>query len=127
MDEHPNAKLIRAMIDDPVNYEDAFVTDDVEWHFIGPIPPLHSKAELVARRMAGGSGSQFEQTAASTHDVIANDEHAIALLETTFRRKTDGAMLSYRTAEIYHMRDGKISARWAFSDDTDAINKFFGS
>jgi hypothetical protein len=25
------------------------------------------------------------------------------------------------------MRDGKISARWAFSDDTEAINRFFGS
>jgi hypothetical protein len=30
-------------------------------------------------------------------------------------------------AEIYHVRDGKISARWAFSDDTEAINRFFGS
>jgi ketosteroid isomerase-like protein len=28
-------------------------------------------------------------------------------------------------AEIYHIRDGKISARWAFSDDTAAINDFF--
>jgi ketosteroid isomerase-like protein len=33
--------------------------------------------------------------------------------------------LTYRTAEIYHVRDGKISARWAFSDDTEAINRFF--
>lgn len=126
MDEHPNAKAIRQMIDDPVNYEDAFVTDDVEWHFIGPIPALHSKAELVARREGGGSGSQFKQIDAKTHDVVANDEHAIALLETTFQRE-DGEVLTYRTAEIYHMRDGKISARWAMSDDTEAINRFFGS
>jgi hypothetical protein len=46
MDEHPNAKLVREMIDDPVNTEVAFVTDDVDWHFIGPIPTLHTKAEL---------------------------------------------------------------------------------
>jgi hypothetical protein len=39
MDEHPNAKLVREMIDDPVNTEVAFVSDDVEWNFIGPIPP----------------------------------------------------------------------------------------
>jgi hypothetical protein len=25
------------------------------------------------------------------------------------------------------VKDGKITARWAFSDDTDAINRFFGS
>ena len=84
-------------------------------------------SESSVSRVAGGSGLQFEQIGASTHDVIANDEHAIALLETTTRRKTDGALLTYRTVEIYHMRDGKISARWAFSDDTDAINQFFGS
>ena len=36
------------------------------------------------------------------------------------------ASLVYRTAEIYHMRDGKISERWAFSDDTERINRFFG-
>jgi len=32
---------------------------------------------------------------------------------------------AYRTAEIYHIRDGKVTARWAFSDDTAAINEFF--
>jgi ketosteroid isomerase-like protein len=31
----------------------------------------------------------------------------------------------YRTAEIYHVADGKVTARWAFSDDTAAINEFF--
>ncbi len=125
MEDHPNAKIIREMIDDPVRSEVDFVTDDVEWHFIGPIPPLHGKAAMLARRDAGGSGPEFEQIAASTHDVIANDEHVVALLETTFRRGDE--TLTYRTAEIYHMRDGKISARWAFSDDTEAINRFFGS
>jgi ketosteroid isomerase-like protein len=123
MDEHPNATLVRAMIDDPDNTEVAYVTDDVEWHFIGPIAPLHSKAELEARYAAGGSGPAYEQIGQTTHDVVANDTHAIALLETTMRK--GGETFTYRTAEIYHIRDGKISARWAFSDDTEAINRFF--
>ena len=37
-----------------------------------------------------------------------------------------GKTLEYRTAEIYHMKDGKITARWAFSDDTAQIVEFFG-
>jgi ketosteroid isomerase-like protein len=123
MDEHPNAKLVREMIDDPVNTEVAFVTDDVDWHFIGPIPTLHTKAELEARYAAGSNGPRFEQVGQKTHDVIANDTHAVALLETTFRKGDE--TFTYRTAEIYHIRDGKISARWAFSDDTEAINRFF--
>ena len=32
---------------------------------------------------------------------------------------------SYRTAEIAHVEDGKLTERWAFSDDTQAIVDFF--
>jgi ketosteroid isomerase-like protein len=59
-----------------------------------------------------------------THDVIANDEHAVQLVTAT--ATMDGQELVYRTAEIYHVRDGKVVERWAFSDDTERINKFFG-
>jgi ketosteroid isomerase-like protein len=33
---------------------------------------------------------------------------------------------TYRTAEIMHIANGQITERWAFSDDTEAINNFFG-
>ena len=33
--------------------------------------------------------------------------------------------LDYNTAEIFHVRDGKVSERWAFSDDTARIIEFF--
>jgi ketosteroid isomerase-like protein len=55
--------------------------------------------------------------------VIANDEHAVSLLEATARR--GGTTFAFRTVEIYHMRDGQISERWVFSDDTEAIKRFF--
>jgi len=51
------------------------------------------------------------------------DEIKIQLMNVTARR--GGKTLEYRTAEIYHMSDGKITARWAFSDDTAAILEFF--
>mgnify|MGYP006171244143 CR=1 FL=1 len=59
-----------------------------------------------------------------THDIVANDEHAIQLVTAT--ATMGDKELVYRAGEIYHMRDGKITERWAFSDDTDRINKFFG-
>jgi ketosteroid isomerase-like protein len=59
-----------------------------------------------------------------THDVLANDEHAIQLVTAT--ATMGGRELVYRTAEIYHVRDGKVTERWAFSDETDRINRFFG-
>ncbi len=36
-----------------------------------------------------------------------------------------GKTLTYRTAKIYDLRDGRITERWAFSDDTAAIVAFF--
>ena len=47
----------------------------------------------------------------------------IALVDATATR--GGKTFTYRTAEIYHIRDGKIAERWAFSDDTAAITAFF--
>ena len=49
--------------------------------------------------------------------------HAIGLIEVTAKR--GDKTLTYRTAEVYHMRDGKITERWTFSDDTEAIKRFF--
>ena len=57
------------------------------------------------------------------HDVVANDDHAIALGTATATR--NGKTLVYRTAEIFHIRDGKATERWAFSDDTAEIVAFF--
>jgi ketosteroid isomerase-like protein len=56
--------------------------------------------------------------------VVANDDHCVAFATTTAAMGDQS--LTYRTAEIYHMKDGKITERWAFSDDTERINKFFG-
>jgi ketosteroid isomerase-like protein len=97
------------------------VTDEVEWHEIGRTEPIRGKAAL-AERFTSGEGSTWDITG-EAHDVLANDEHAVALVNATARK--DGQEFHYRTAEIVHMRDGKIAARWAFSDDTDAINRFF--
>jgi len=125
MQEHPNATLTRQWMKamDEGNYEalnDA-VADDVVWHMIGAPEPLRGK-EAMMKSMGSLGDYQFS---GKVHDVVANDDHTIALVETTVTR--DGKSLTYRTAEITHIRDGKVTERWAFSDDTDAINKFFAS
>lgn len=98
----------------------AFLTDDIEWHEIGRADPIIGK-EALAARFAGALPDW--DISVDTHDILANDEHAIALVTATAR--IGGKSLTYRTVEIYHVRDGQISARWAFSDDTAAINEFF--
>jgi ketosteroid isomerase-like protein len=99
---------------------DAFMADDIVWHEIGRAEPRRGKDELRAAmgEVPGDVTIRYE-----VHDVVANDEHAIALGTATATR--GARTLAYRTAEIFHMRDGRATERWAFSDDTAAIVEFF--
>ena len=126
MADHPNAAAIREAYrraeesDDIMSAMD-MVDDDIVWHEIGSDEPIRGKQALM-ERFAGLSEGVTIRT--ETHDVVAIDEHAVQLVTAT--ATMGGKELVYRTAEIYHVRDGKVTERWAFSDDTDRINKFFG-
>ena len=118
MPDHPNAAIIRDLYESEDTGPWDIVSDDVVWHVIGRDEPYRGKDEM--RQMPRGD---WEYIDGKTHDVIGNDEHVIGLIEETARR--GGETLTFRTAEIYHMRDGKITERWVFSDDTEAIKRFF--
>ena len=126
MADHPNAAKIRAASEameqsgDMMSQMD-LLADDVVWHEIGSDEPVRGKQALMERYSAMPEGAGIK---VDTHDVVANDEHAIALVTAT--ATMGDQQLVYRTAEIYHVKDGKVTERWAFSDDTDRINKFFG-
>jgi hypothetical protein len=126
MADHPNAAIVRAASEEIERTGDLMaildlLSDDIVWHEIGRDEPTRGKQALMERfagRPEGGS------ITTETHDVVANDEHCIQLVTATATMGDQS--LVYRTAEIYHMRDGKVTERWAFSDDTERINAFFG-
>jgi ketosteroid isomerase-like protein len=122
MAEHPNVTLARAMGEamDRGDYEAAasYLADDVVWHEIGRAEPRRGKAELAA-----SAGQVDYEITGRTHDVVGNDEHVVVLVDATAKR--GGRTLEYRTAEILHVNDGKVTERWAFSDDTARIVDFF--
>ncbi len=124
MDEHPNVTVVRQLVD-AMNNQDAeagraLIAEDVKWHTIGG-PTIEGLDQLEATMV--GDGRQDFSITADVHDIVGNDEHVIALVEAT---ATAGDQeFKYRTAEITHVKDGKITERWAFSDDTQAIIDFF--
>ena len=126
MADHPNAAALRAAAERAEQSGDILsamdmLSDDIVWHEIGSDQPIRGKQALMERFAAMPEGASITT---ETHDVVANDEHAVQLVTAT--ATMGDQQLVYRTAEIYHMKDGVVTERWAFSDDTDRINKFFG-
>lgn len=124
MGEHPNATVVREMtelmFDGNESGAASKVAEDVVWHVIGRAEPYRGIAELAASMEALRDFTiDWDQ-----HDLLATDDHVVGLGTAT---ATHGdRKLVYRVAEIYHVRDGKVQERWAFSDDTQAIVDFFG-
>jgi len=123
MADHPAAEAYRRAFEmfstgDPGGFA-GMLADDVVWHQIGA-ETLHGAA-AVAESMSGMDEIDFS---VDLHDVVANDQHLVALVTATV--KVADKSIEYRTAEIAHYNDeGKVTERWAFSDDTQAIAEFF--
>jgi len=125
MGDHPHAATYRATLkafnDGDADAFAEHLADDVVWHSIGG-ETMHGKA-AVAESMSGLAEVDFN---VELHDVVANDDHLVALV--TANVTAGGKSITYRTAEIMHANaDGKVTERWAFSDDTAAITEFFAA
>lgn len=123
MGEHPNAVMYRDLMErfnagDTAAME-AAIADDVVWWQIGSPEPLRGK-EALRESMA-----YLDQVDISVDltDVVANDDMVVGLVTATVRAGDEA--ITYRTAEVARIKDGKVTERRAYSDDTEAINNFF--
>lgn len=57
------------------------------------------------------------------HDVLANDEHAVALYVA--RGEREGRTLEDKSVLVSHVRNGKFVETWAHSEDQYAEDEFF--
>ena len=72
-------------------------------------------------------GRQAEQTAGTfrldVHDVLANDEHAVALCTLSASRGTKSVEVP--VANVSHVRDGKVTEFWGATTDPQASIDFW--
>ena len=125
MGDHPTAASYRSLAESFESGQwDAFVdaiADDVEWWEVGASQPIRGKEALLARFQEQMGKWDIS---VKLHDVLANDDHLVALTEAEGKRGTD--TLAYKTVEIHHVNEaGQITHRWSFVDDTGAVLDFF--
>ena len=126
MAEHPNAALIRQTY----NAADAaalasFYAEDMAWHWPGSGPLCgdykgRDAVLAVFGRIQELCGGTFR---IEVHDVLANDEHGVALTRWTASRQ--GKHLNVLDADVYHIRDSKIVEFWSFAEDQGLVNEFW--
>jgi ketosteroid isomerase-like protein len=128
MNEHPNAAVIRSGYEavekgDVAAYA-ALLDDAITWHESTPgfEGDYHGRDQVLALL-----GKVFQeagvQMSVSIHDILANDDHAVILHDTTLTR--NGRTLTGQYADVYHLRNGKITEHWHLAVDPKADEEFF--
>ena len=99
--------------------------DDIVWHSGGNniLTGDYEGKEAVLGymgRLMQETGGTFRN---DVHDMLANDEHGIALITVTGTR--GDKTLEGRIVHVFHMRDGKMTEFWAFAEDQAQFDEFW--
>lgn len=116
MAEHPNVQLLRdgyeAFGKGDMEALDKLFADDIVWHEGGRNPlsgEYKGKDQVFA--LFGHLVELTEGTMTiDVHDIIADDEHAVALVTLTASRK--GRSFSGTSVDVFHVRDGRAFEFW---------------
>ena len=127
---HPNEDLVREAFaafgrGDLDALRRQYFAEGVRYHVPGrsPVAGDYEGAAQVVEffgRLFELSGGTFR---AELHDVVANDQHAVALF--IVRAERAGRKLVENTVLEGHIRDGKITEAWIYQADLYAVDEFW--
>ena len=131
MSEHPNAAIVRSAYEafgrGDVPAFAGLLDDGIIWHESTPgyQGDYHGREQVLALfgRIFQETGVQMSRF--SIHDVLANDEHTVILHESTLTKS--GRTFTAQYADIYHLRNGKVTEHWHLAVDPKANEEFLSS
>lgn len=130
MDPHPNAGIVRAAFESYAAGDiDALArafTDDAVWHVPGTnrFSGLFAGREVAMDRLRR-MGEAGIETTLEVHDVVANDDHAVALVHLHVRN-ADGQRYDQQQVQVWHMREGRCHEYWAMNQDQAVLDLLIG-
>ena len=126
---HPNEDLVRrgfaAFGTGDIATLRELLADDIVWHVGGSSPitgDYKGKDEVLGffAQLAERAGGTFR---VDIHDVLANDEHVVALVKVTGERQ--GKTLNNNASQVFHVQGGKVTEVWFHPDDQYATDDFW--
>jgi uncharacterized protein len=126
---HPNETLLRngyeAFEKGDLDTLRGLFTDDIVWH--SPGKGLLAGEYRGIDQVFGLFGKVMELSGGTyrsdIHDVLANDEHAVALI--TARGEREGKTLDSLQSHVFHVTDGKVTEVWLEALDLYANDEFW--
>ena len=126
---HPNEQLLRdgyaAFEKGDLDTLRGLFADDIVWHTPGRSPVSGDARGLD--QVFGLFGKVLELSGGTLrnelHDVLANDEHAVALVRA--RGERNGKTLNDTQAHVFHVRDGRVTEFWLHTSDLYANDEFW--
>jgi len=127
--EHPNVATFHsiyiAFTTGDMDTLATFFDKDVVWH----TPGQHQLAATYEGREAtfASFAAEFERSGGTydvdVRDVVANDEHIVALLHAT--ANCEGRLLDQDYVIVFEMRDGIVHVAWEIWKDQPSVDSFW--
>lgn len=96
-------------------------TDDFVWHGRGSVFGGDFKGKEAALGAIARYPQQLEDIKLDFHDIVANDKHVVALVNSSFKR--GGKTFQDQIVYIFHINDqGKTTEAWIIADTEMAKN-----
>jgi uncharacterized protein len=129
--EHPNAEVVRRAYGAFASRDFATMSevlaDDARWHSAGRnwLVGEYTGREAILGFFAAIDSYSEGTYATELHDVLANDDRAVALQRSSAER-SDGQALSVEAAVVFEFQDGKVTDVRAWPWDLYAEDEFYG-
>jgi ketosteroid isomerase-like protein len=130
MGEHPNGALLRGLLEAfatrDVQAMETALDDDLTWHapgtnrFSGQFRGRTAALQRLAQMREAGISTGFD-----VHDVVANDEHAVALVHLHLE-VADGRRYDQPQVQVGHVREGRIVEFWTMNQDQAVLDLLIG-
>jgi uncharacterized protein len=128
--DHPNVDLFRrgyaAFQAGDLDTVRSLFAPDIVWHVGGDnhLAGDHRGVDdVIALFMRN-----FEETngtfAVEVHDILANDEHGVAL--ATVSGQKDGRSLRDNYTHVVHLAGGRLTESWIFPENAAEVDAFWG-
>jgi uncharacterized protein len=130
VEEHPNGTLLRGLLEafsaGDIRAMEASFHDDLTWHapgtnrFSGQFRGRAVAMQRLAQMREAGISTSFD-----VHDVVANDEHAVALVHLHLE-VADGRRYDQPQVQVAHVQEGRIVEFWTMNQDQAVLDLLVG-